>query len=195
METWVCLTAESPWLSGKIFIKAGQKYKQMICYRENAGFWFTEWNLLKAFRPLKSPFDRTQLKIDFLRHKQKWCNPIKKICNYELLYLGRIYLTKGFLVFFFSFAWNIPYLWEHSGNGKNSLHLTVIGKLEQVKWLPLHISRPRRVSVTQSCPTLFNPVDCSPPGSSVHGISQARILELVAISSSRILSFKNVIHN
>ena len=30
-----------------------------------------------------------------------------------------------------------------------------------------------------------NPVDCSPPGSSVHGVSQARILEWVAISSSR----------
>ena len=37
----------------------------------------------------------------------------------------------------------------------------------------------------QSCPTLCNPVDCSPPGSSVHGILQARILEWVAISSSR----------
>ena len=31
--------------------------------------------------------------------------------------------------------------------------------------------------VTQSCPTLRDPMDCSPPGSSVHGISQARILE------------------
>ena len=40
-------------------------------------------------------------------------------------------------------------------------------------------------SVTQSCPTLCDPMDCSPPGSSVHGISQARILEWVAISSSR----------
>ena len=37
----------------------------------------------------------------------------------------------------------------------------------------------------QSCPTLFNPVDCSLPGSSVHGISQARILEQVSISFSR----------
>ena len=31
-----------------------------------------------------------------------------------------------------------------------------------------------RVSVAQSCPTLCNPMNCSPPGSSVHGISQAR---------------------
>ena len=39
--------------------------------------------------------------------------------------------------------------------------------------------------VAQSCPTLWDPVDCSPPGSSVHGILQARILEWVAISFSR----------
>ena len=37
----------------------------------------------------------------------------------------------------------------------------------------------------QSCPTLCYPLDCSPPGSSVHGIFQARILEWLVISSSR----------
>ena len=37
----------------------------------------------------------------------------------------------------------------------------------------------------QSCLTLCDPMDCSLPGSSVHGISQARILEWVAMSSSR----------
>ena len=40
-------------------------------------------------------------------------------------------------------------------------------------------------SLSQSCPTLYGPMDCSPPGSSVHGILQARILEWVAIPSSR----------
>ena len=35
--------------------------------------------------------------------------------------------------------------------------------------------------VAQSCPTLCNPMDCSPPGSSVHGIFQARVLEWGAI--------------
>ena len=39
--------------------------------------------------------------------------------------------------------------------------------------------------VAQSCPTLCNPVDCSPPGSSIHRILQARILEWVTISFSR----------
>ena len=39
--------------------------------------------------------------------------------------------------------------------------------------------------VAQSCLTLCDPMDCSPPGSSVHGFLQARILEWVAISFSR----------
>ena len=39
--------------------------------------------------------------------------------------------------------------------------------------------------VTQSFPALCNPMECSPPGSSVHGILQARILEWVTMPSSR----------
>ena len=37
----------------------------------------------------------------------------------------------------------------------------------------------------QLCPTLCDPMDCSPPGSSVHAVLQARILEWVAMPSSR----------
>ena len=39
--------------------------------------------------------------------------------------------------------------------------------------------------VTQLCPTLCDPTDCSPPGSSVQGVLQARILEWVAIFFSK----------
>ena len=39
--------------------------------------------------------------------------------------------------------------------------------------------------VAQLCPTLWDPMDCSLPGSSVRGIFQARILEWVAISFSK----------
>ena len=49
-------------------------------------------------------------------------------------------------------------------------------------WRP---TRPPESEVAQSCPTLCDTVECSPPGSSVHGIRQARILEWVAISFSR----------
>ena len=44
--------------------------------------------------------------------------------------------------------------------------------------------------VPEFCPTLCNPMDCNPLGSSVHGIIQARILEWVAISFSRGSSWK-----
>ena len=47
------------------------------------------------------------------------------------------------------------------------------------------LSCPEVVLVAQSCPTLCDPMDCSPPGSSVYGISQARILKWVDISFSR----------
>ena len=49
---------------------------------------------------------------------------------------------------------------------------------------PMKISHPWRSS-SQPCLTLCNPMDCSPPGSSVHGALQARILEWVAILFSR----------
>ena len=39
--------------------------------------------------------------------------------------------------------------------------------------------------VAQSCPTLYDPMDCSPPGSAIHGILQASVLEWVAIPFSR----------
>ena len=45
----------------------------------------------------------------------------------------------------------------------------------------------KEVLVFQSCLTLCDPMDCSPSGSSVHGILQARILEWVAIPFSRAL--------
>ena len=50
-------------------------------------------------------------------------------------------------------------------------------------WIPNGIESESEVA--QSCPTLCDPVDYSPSGSSVHGILQARILEWVAISFSR----------
>ena len=45
--------------------------------------------------------------------------------------------------------------------------------------------------VAQLCLTLRDPLDCSPPGSSVHGIFQARVLEWDAIALSRINSLEN----
>ena len=44
----------------------------------------------------------------------------------------------------------------------------------------------RESEVAQSCLTLRNPMDCSLPGSSIHGIFQARVLEWVAIAFSAV---------
>ena len=52
-------------------------------------------------------------------------------------------------------------------------------------WLKLSLFSQVLVLVAQLCPTLCDSVDCSPPGSSVHGILQARMLEWVAIPFSR----------
>ena len=46
----------------------------------------------------------------------------------------------------------------------------------------------KKSEVAQSCPSLCDPVDCSLPGSSVHGILPARVLEWVAIPFSRVFS-------
>ena len=48
--------------------------------------------------------------------------------------------------------------------------------------------------VAQSCLTLSDPMDCSPPGSSVHGIFQAKVLEWVAIAFSNMYVYLWLIH-
>ena len=50
---------------------------------------------------------------------------------------------------------------------------------------PCGLERKKESEVTQLCPTLCDPVDCSLSGSSIHGIFQARLLEWIAISFSR----------
>ena len=62
-----------------------------------------------------------------------------------------------------------------------------LGFSRQEHWSGLPFPCPMHESeseVAQSCPTLSDPVDCSPPGSLVHGIFQARVLEWGAIAFS-----------
>ena len=61
---------------------------------------------------------------------------------------------------------------------------TVIWKLSNTHSI-IRVESESESEVAQLCPTLCGPMDCSPSGSSVHGILQARILEWVAISFSR----------
>ena len=50
----------------------------------------------------------------------------------------------------------------------------------------------RESEVAQSCPTLSDPMNCSLPGCSAHGIFQARVLEWGAISFSDKISYKAI---
>ena len=65
---------------------------------------------------------------------------------------------------------------------------------------PMHERKSER-EVAQSCPTPSNPMDCSLPGSSIHGIFQARVLEWGAIAFSVLLhcrltkSYKVIFHS
>ena len=70
------------------------------------------------------------------------------------------------------------------------LRINLIKKVKDLYWkTPRHrwkkLKMKVKVLVTQSCPTLCDPMHCNPPGSYVHGILQARILEWVAIPFSR----------
>ena len=76
--------------------------------------------------------------------------------------------------------------WGDAGDAAETDRAVVSGAVGEshAPLLPVLVLKVK-VRVAQSCPTLYYPVDCSPPGSSVHGILQARILEWVAMLFSR----------
>ena len=67
----------------------------------------------------------------------------------------------------------LPCPWD--SQGKNTSGLPFLLQCMKVK---------SESEVAQSCPTLSDPMDCSPPGSSIHGIFQARVLEWGAVAFS-----------
>ena len=71
--------------------------------------------------------------------------------------------TTEWLIWSDAFKFDVIFIWK------------VLSTFEVKKWS----------EVAQLCPTLWDPMDCSLPSSSVHGIFQARVLEWVAISFSR----------
>ena len=80
---------------------------------------------------------------------------------------------------------HIPFIYKNKYLGKN-----LIKKVKDLYWkTPRHwwkkLKMKMKLLVTQSCPTLGDPMDHNPPAYSVHGILQARILEWVAIPFSR----------
>ena len=90
-----------------------------------------------------------------------------------------VILLKNFLLL--EKDWSFV-LFRPSTDWLRSMHIVEVNLLcSTVTTLNISV----KVLVAQSCPTLCNPMDCSPPGSSVCGILQARIQEWVAIPFSR----------
>ena len=85
---------------------------------------------------------------------------------------------------FFYFIFSAPILFSLCFPSSSSLFCCSFSSLYQVQQKSFYIHIPFTYGA-QLQPTLCNPLYCSLPGSSVHGIFQARILKWVAISSSR----------
>ena len=66
-----------------------------------------------------------------------------------------------------------------------AISIVIKEAFDLVYWLWSTLCVCECAQLLQSCPTLCDPMDCSPPASSVRGISPARILEWVAMPSSR----------
>ena len=71
------------------------------------------------------------------------------------------------------------------GHPTYSQHLSVVLRGKQLITKAVSHSSHILSSVAQSCPSICDPMDCSPPGSLVHGIFQARIWKWVTIPFSR----------
>ena len=97
------------------------------------------------------------------------------------LYKILLLLGETWLKFWYSLQTLTPFpslFWSVDGNSYTGIQ----------NWQFLHICNQIEAKwreVAQPCLNLCHPMDCSPPGSSIHGIFQARVLEWVAISFSR----------
>ena len=125
----------------------------------------------------------TAFEILFTYHK---INPFKVYNSIFLVYFRVVQsLPPSILVYFCPSMQNILEYFKP----KRNLYLLAITayfpQSHQPQEITSLLSVTMKVLVAQSCLTLCDPMDCSPPGSAVHGILQIRILEQVAIPFSR----------
>ena len=101
--------------------------------------------------------------------------------RYHNIFLKTILITISIDNFIYNFTqWWTAIVKMMKENMVFSLELVIWSKTNQNNSIII-----MKVLVIQSCLTLCDPMNCSPPGSSVHGILQVRILERVAIPFSR----------
>ena len=144
-------------------------------------FWtFSAW----SNTPISSSFALNNMKKELILCKISFTRP-NVYSKYSFRTAGRN-KTEGKLIedtvffqpiLFLTFTWNSCSI--------SSQEIRYAGVSSQAGHYWAESQQNGQSEVAQSCPTLWDPVDCSPPGSSIHGIPQARILEWVAISFSR----------
>ena len=186
-------------VQGLYFLLFGRKFCQILWSFLKT--YFSSEYLLKL-DPNGSNFSVLQLKISFLCdiyhmwcvNKGKWVNrnfeAKKKDILHHLLFNWRRIALECFVGFCCTTAW-ISYQQTRTPSLvslSSQLHPTLLGHHRAPSWAPCTDSLWLSVLhvvvyisccclATKLCLTLCNPKDCSPPGSPVHGISQARILE------------------
>ena len=112
----------------------------------------------------------------------------KLLCQDKaVIHEGTEYDYNYFIKLSLSLLWNLLYEYNTHARGNFQMILPCFinyNALSHSIFLCIKIGEVKS-EVTQSCPTLCNPMDCSLPCSSVHGIFQAKVLEWVVISFSR----------
>ena len=104
--------------------------------------------------------------------KQVWC-PVRT-CSFRCRQSCSLYVL----------TWPFPHCTGVGRERSSSLRPSILSDQDCTLGTSFNNSK-KKVLVTQSCPTLCDPMVCSPPGSPVHEILQARVLEWVAIPFSR----------
>ena len=178
------LTGLPRWLSGK----------ESACQRRRYGFdpwvgkipWRRKWQHTPVFLPRKYHRQKSLAGYGPQGHKEldmtEWLCMHALADNQGQLSLLAHRVTKGIVRRAMGSVWphglqptRLPRPWDSPGKntGVGCHCLSQCMKVESES------------EVAESCPTLSDPMDCSPPGSSVHGIFQARVLEWGATAFSQ----------
>ena len=123
----------------------------------------------------------------FLQNKDKVCELKIIVCQVTLVQRD---MEKENLVMIFRFAkqktWHFTFPWSYFSHVPwGSQVLTIFHHQLPPPISAYNLGATAAARSLQSCPTLCNSMDCSPPGSSVQGIFQARILEWIIMPSFR----------
>ena len=142
------------------------------------------WVAFPFSRGSSQPRDQTQVSLIAGRFFTRWATGKPKNTGVgSLSLLQQIFLTQELHWGLLHCRW-ILYQLSYQGSP-----IIVLGFPQILRWstwqIPILSMCVCCVLVTQSCLTLCDPMDCSPPGSSAHGILQGRILEWLAIPFSR----------